>query len=339
MKSILGICDQDMEYADLLSENLGKRDSFPFEISTFENTDSASKSVNSGLITVLLISETMFLKCKEKLKRTGNIIILSEGNMDSSDLVNEDGKELKVIWKYQSSQNIKKEILRIISDDMKMEAKSHLGKKNTEIIGIYSFTRVREVSSYGLILGSLLSKKHKVLYISFKGMSYSRNLLDIKENKDITDLIYFQRNAGDRFLYSFEGLVSTIKKLDYITPAYSFADVKSVPAGDWLDVLNQIRNCCDYDFVILELSEMIDGFMEVINYCDNSVMLCDGKDLSGRVLKEFDELSDLLDYSQLKERRYTSVIPDNVKLPESSDDFIKGSFAEYVAGDYENIFN
>lgn len=330
MKKVLGICDSDSQYAELLRENLGRRENFPFEVSSFETGEAVSKAVNKGILSVLLIAESVFDKYKETNFGDTKIVILNEGyNLT----LNED-----CIWKYQSSELIRKELLSILSKDENIASFGmRVSKGKGKVIGVYSLSRIREVSSFAISLGKQLSKKEKVLYISFKGMSAGRNYLDINENKDITDLIYYQRNAKDRFMYSFEEIVSSDKKLDYITPAYSFVDVKSVPKEDWLEVISQIRNCCDYSFVILELSEIIDGFLEVLRNCDQLVMLCEEGEVEGRVMKEFNEILESMDYGDIVNKRYISVIPGRIRTPANLDELSYGDYAEYVGNEMVKI--
>lgn len=342
MKKIMGICDQDNSYAGLLSENLGKRDSFPLEISTFENVTQLKKAIGNRIISVLLISETMYIRLIEQnyninMRDEVKFIVLNEGL--------ETDNSLPKVWKYQSAENIRKEILGVISecDNISINTFEN-GSRHAKIIGFYSPYHERAESSFILTLGKIMSKDNKVMVLSYKENSGIKKYMGDRKGrgeKDITDLIYYYRSGDDKFMYSFEAsIVSSLANafgVDLITPAYSFLDVKAVKSEDWIGVMELLRKKGNYDYILLELSTLDDGLPDILRKCDLIVSLCRENEKEGHVMGDFIDLLKDLDYEDVVSRINVCSVPENVDVPKEVSDVLRSSFGEYVRKEYEDI--
>lgn len=338
MKNILGICDQDKVYADILSDNLKKRNSFPFEISNFESIDSLLRFVKKGMVKVVLISETMYeeLKIKEEsfLDNTLKIIILNEGKGFV--------EEIPTIWKYQSSENIRKEIITCISQNEDLDIKAvKVGKNQTSLIGIYSPVKYRNESAAVYVIGQNLSKKDKTLVISLKEFSELRQILDGKEEKDITDLIYYLRTSSERFIYSLEGMISTSGNMDYIQPAYSFIDLKAAQEEDWINLFNELKKLSTYRYVVIELSEIVNGFLEILRKCDIIISFCNEDRIVGNLLNNYKTLLEELEYEDVTDKTNlcTVGLAEMLSVFSKANEIMRSEFAVIVSNEMERIAN
>lgn len=340
MKSVLGICDQDIGYSNLLGENLCKRNSFPFEISTFEKIENFTKAVKRRTLSVVLISETVLTQVEEEIGVDWlsdiKVIVLDEGIGDIN--------QYSHIWKYQSSEKIKKEIMTILSDANDVTINAYRDSENTKsIIGVMSLTTGAWGSIGSLLIGDILSKNNKVLIISLKEFSALRFYINSlkagaeEEDKDITDLVYYLRNGSDRFACLYESMVSTIGNIDYVKPAYSSLDLKSIGVSDWIQLINELKKVTDYKYIVIELSPALDGLFELERECSNVILFEAAGKISERVLQDYEHFLDENEYEDLIAKTCICTVFDEKDKPMKLQDLSRNEMRITITDELEGL--
>ena len=118
-KNTLAVFDSDEEYVTKLMSYMSDRRSVPLEIQGFTDKDRLKEYIKGNDVDILLIPEGDLDEDIEAYD-TGEMMVLSEN--DSSD----DGKGHKVICKYQSSENIMREIMVNGTDNIFVEKAGRL---------------------------------------------------------------------------------------------------------------------------------------------------------------------------------------------------------------------
>lgn len=335
VKSILGICDQDVGYSNLLCENLSKRESFPFEISTFENVQSLTTTLLKRSITVVLISEEILAQVIENIGDDWmgkvKLIILDEGKGDVSNYWH--------IWKYQSSEKIRKELMEILSNSNEISISHRRENGNSFVLGVYSPFDGNLGGIGAIILGQIISKKEKVLVISLKEFSSINYYLNRNgksedsrgdEEKDITDLMYYLQSSTERFLCLYESMVMSIGDVDYIKPAYSLMDLKAINESDWIELLSELKKLGNYKYIVVEISNACENVFSLQRQCDVVLLLSYSNLLSENMIKNYEKYLEDNDYEDVMHKTSECLIPYEKDIPDRIQDLYRTNVAECI---------
>ena len=313
-KKILALCDSEEGYILRLGEVLEERSTFPFEVSVFTDIEMLKKEIKKGMIEAVLISDELVDSDKD-IETNKLVILLDNGNRIVG------GHH--TIWKFQSGESIRRELLKAYSEYTqsmegsmtKGDGRISLSHRETIIIGLYTPIGRCLQTSVAILLGQLLAKKRSVLYLNFEAFAGLRKILGCEDQKDITDLVYYMRGGANRLVYKLESLICNIGSLDYISPAASFVDLCSVDEEDWLTLINTIKMQSDYDYVILDLSEMVTGLFNVLKTCDLIYTITRKDALATAKLQQYENNLQGGEYEDVIAKTRRCEIPPISKLP------------------------
>jgi hypothetical protein len=135
-----------------------------------------------------------------------------------------------------------------------------------KVIGGYSPVRRCGQSSFLKNLGQVLGRNSKVLYLSFDPFS-GQQTSDESGRHDLQDLLYFFENDPSRLQLYLERCTVHDRDVDMILPAASFLALKGVDERIWDRLIGEIGAISVYDYLILDLSEITDGFTSLLERC------------------------------------------------------------------------
>ena len=321
MNHILAVCDSETEYAYGLVDYLNTRKGFPFEVQVFTSMENLYEFARKHPLSVALIAGKDYEKNRQKLP-VDHLILLGENreNMETG---------IKTIWKYQSCEKLAKELLEWIAGEGIL-GRPVAGGRQMQLIGIYSPVGKCLKTSYSFVLGQLLSKKNKVLYINLECYSGLGRLLKREFTTDLSELLYYLQNTPDKFAYRLGGMVERIGGLDILPPFGSYLDFVSVSCEEWIQLLKEIERGSDYEYVILDLSDAIHGLFDLLRLCNLIYTL--GRE-DGVALAKIEQYKEVLlksDYEDIwkKTRQYT--IPAIMNLPTDLMQLTFTELAEFV---------
>lgn len=318
----LAICDPDEKYMEKLQQHLISRSSFPFSVSIYRDIAEFQKENEKKEFEIILAGESMFLALEEN-KVSGMVILLQDKGMAV-------GKAGRIIRKYQSAEAIRKKILELYADWNGTVKIGGTVQKDSSLIGVYSPLGRCVQTSFSLLLGQFLAKKQSVLYLNFEPFSGLSGLLGREEEKDLTDLVYFLGNGKERFLYKLESMVSNVNGLSYVAPAYSYMDIAAVKAEDWLLLIRSLKECADYDVIILDLSELVQGLPDVLRECSYIYTLNRTDGVARHKMKEYEDLLERQEYQDILSKTKKLDFPVFKSLPATLDEMSYGELADYV---------
>ena len=322
MKDIMALCDKDEEYVYRLQELLSQRESFPFTVSGYSDREAFKQELKKRRFSLVLASEGFYRDvCELDDEGRPPMMLLKETNSIPD--------AASYIRKYQSGEKIRQEIMEKYAPRTEGNIGGK-GDKKTRLYGVFSPLGKNTQSSFSLLLGQFLAKKSSVLYLNFEPFSGLSGLMNGSGDRDLTDLVYYMQGGKERLVYKLESMVGNVNGLDYISPAFSFVDLGQVREESWLMLIETLKEMGTYDNVILDLSEMVHGLLNVLRQCDYIYTISDREGMALSRMEQYEELLKCLDYKDVLDRSLKCELPRFKKLPASIEELPYSELAVYV---------
>lgn len=326
-KGLLAICDSEEKFLYRLQELLEERDTFPFQIAIYSDIDALNRLISKGTVDVLLIEDKLYERVEA---HQDTLIILLDTGMGSMDI--------PTIWKFQSGDAIRKELLKAYSNHKSEDGEIrssgtsiHVNRKRETIfIGVYSPIGRCLQTSFSVLLGKQLAARGPVLYLNFEPFSGLEKTLSYDSDKDLTDLVYFLRGGSERLIYKLEGMTCRMGSLDYIAPASSFTDLCQVEESDWLTLVTTLKKNSNYEYVILDLSEMVTGLLNVLRQCAIIYTITKSDGRARAKLDQYEALLKELEYDDVISKTRKKEFPIFKNLPEDLQNLEYSELAQFV---------
>ena len=260
--------------------------------------------------TVLLVSQPLYERYGGEWE-AGRRIILSEGR---------DGPPGEQwIDKYQSVEAVVRKVLELASDAGLLPPAARAGgREGMKLIGVYSPVGRCLQTTFSFTLGQLLARKHRVLYLNFECFSGFGKMLRKEFQADLSDLIYFLHNRDGRFPYRLESMTQKLNGLDYIPPAFSCLDLQRVEKEEWLALLDELGQSGLYEYVILDLSEVINGLFDILKLCSAVYTIVRDDGFAAAKQEQYEALLTCLDHEDILENTKKCRLPLFRQLPQGA---------------------
>ena len=320
MNHIMAIYDQEENYAIQFINYLKMRNDFPFEVRNFSSIEKMQQFNRQQKIDVALIGEKSLADADSMLDV--QIIILSE-----TGVINTEG--LKSVYKYQNCENIIKKILILVSEGNVTQGV--ISRQNDlKIISFYTPVKRTYQTSFALIMGQMLSKKYRTLYINMEGFSGLSHLLNKKFTKDISDLLYYLQNGKKGLQYLMGSMIEKMNGLDILPPMMYQMDLISITGNEWIHLLKEIERYSDYEYLLLDLSDSVQGLYDILR--QSSVIYCMLKKDEYAVAKieQYESMLNQCSYEDLLLKTKKHILPDFKYTQLTIDKLITGELADYV---------
>ena len=321
MNHVLAVCDSETEYAYQLVDYFSNKKGFPFRVQLFTSEKTLMEYSTHHPISVALVAGKDY---SEKIREypIEHLLILGEDGI-------EEPTDVKVLYKYQSSEQIIKELLDWIA------AKGILGRisvdsKELKLIGVYSPVGKCLKTSFSFVLGQLLSKKHKVLYLNMETYSGLGQLLQRQFRADMSELIYYLQNSKEKFIYRMGSMMERAGELDILPPFDSYLDFISVSQEEWIQLFQEIERGSDYEYLILDLSDGVQGLFDILRLCDVIYTLSREDGFAMAKIAQYEEVLKKSNYEDIWKKTKHYTIPDIKNLPSGLQQLTYTELAEHV---------
>lgn len=261
MKSTkIWIADSEVSYAEAFQEYVNLKKSHLFQVRTCTEKEKLEKAFAQKEIEILLITAEWYQICKDWIRQEC-VIFLSEGSLPA------ELSMYSAVYKYQSVENILREILYFYTErDIEEEYVTGVQRENS-VIGVFSPVTIVEKNKFALALGQILAEEQNVLYLNLEECSGLSGLLG-GNHWSLADLIYYLRESKKPFLYRLNSIVQKLDRMDYIPPCESYIDFRQITVEEWRKLIHLIRTQGMYDTVVLDLGMMTGHELEVLRQCD-----------------------------------------------------------------------
>lgn len=255
-KNVLAICDSEQEYAYRLMDALSNKADFPFEMLTFTSREKLYESLQQRPVQVLLVARPDF---SEEMKDWApRVILLWEEQVPSE-------TDLPGISKYSSVVRIMKKIAETAA-----ETGNFVPFPQTDhpvhFLGFYTPVGRCLQTTLAFVTGQLLARNHRVLYLNFERFSGLETLLGRTFDADFSNLLYHLQKPPEEVLGILYQMVEPVGGMEILPPAFSGVDILKLNGKEWLRLMAILRES-RYEYVILDLSDSMQGLFEVLQNC------------------------------------------------------------------------
>ena len=333
MGQIMAIGGREELYVFRLSEYLTTQTSLPFQIQAFYDYEKLIQYMERNKVSVLLLEEALFEPEKNKLK-ADQIILLSDQDPQihflQSQKEGDEKEEYPKIWKYQSAKTIAKQILSICTQTKGNLSIPKIRTRNVRLLGIYSPIGRCLQTSFSLVLGQLLSRSKKTLYINLEPYSGFQSLFGKRHERNMSDILYFYKKRHERFYFQLNSCIESFGKLDYIPPARSYIDLLSVDEESWIGFLEAIIAQTDYEYIILDLSDYVRGLIDILNSCDYIYTITKEDGIAKAKIEQYEQMLTFTNHEDLLQRIKKCNLPVFKELQKQLEELPYSELATYV---------
>lgn len=319
---VLVLCDREEEYAQLMSDFIKRNREMPWSVHTYTNVEELMQMEKNCPIDIMAVSENAYQEELSKLRPLRTVILNESGLMKWDEFVNID--------KYQQAQNVLQSILEVYLEIADIALPRIQCSGNTRFIGIYSPVRRCMQTTFAITLSQMLSEKYRTLYLNFEHYMGISELAAQTGAKDMADLLYFLMAENDKFRLRMQTIVQHKGSLDYIPPMKSGQNLIMISPKEWGLLMNRIEELGEYDFVILDLSESMQGLFDILRLCKKVFTLMKDDWIAQGKLTEYEQMLRTYSYEDVLQKTQKCVPPKVRKIPEELEQYTKGEMADYV---------
>lgn len=347
---IMVLCDSEEEYAQLMTEFLRKQKGLPWEIHTYTDMEKLLQEEKEK-ISLLVVAESAVPKVAMQpmaaaqpkavsqpkaaaqpagdvsflyqVLEVGRLVILSE-----SGVMRWEG--VTYVDKYQEAEEVLKYLLCVYMEVAEKQLPEIRKKGKTVFVGNYSPVRRCMQTSFALTMSLLLARSHRTLYLNFEHYAGIAELLPDMQTLDLADLLYFLGGEEEKFGLRLRTLVKHMGNLDYVPPMKSGQNLLTVTPGEWLGLLGKLEEVGEYEYVILDLCESMQGVFEILRRCRRVYTLVAEDKIAKSKLLQYEQVLALYEYTDVLEKTKRLEIPRIRRLPEELEQLTKSDLAGLV---------
>ncbi len=320
--NILALCDTEEEYAQHMTEYLKAHKEAPWEVYTYTDVEELASFVKQTPVDMLVVAENAYTQEVRNLPTKKKVLLNESGVIRWEDICN--------VNKYQAAECVYREIFSAYMEVANQPLPRLVTESSARIIGFFSPIHRSLQTTFALTMGQILSQKHKTLYLNFEYCAGNAELLPDMRTKDLSDLVYFLNTDKERFLLRMQTIVQKKGLMDYIPPVKAGMTLLEVRTEEWMELLSRIAQSGDYEYIILDLSESVQGLLELLRTSDRIYTLTkDGRSARGKIA-HYERLLEMSEYDELLTKTSRYRLPRFRKIPDEIELLTKGELADYV---------
>ena len=128
-------------------------------------------------------------------------------------------------------------------------------------------------TSAALCLANLLSQKAPALVLNFEPLSGLSVLLSREFTGDLSELVYYSDCQKEKLSSHLSSILVKAGSADLVPPLQQVKDISEIRADQWLELLSALGEVTDYGYVVLDLTQMVQGLFEILDTCDLVVVM------------------------------------------------------------------
>lgn len=325
----LVLFDKEEEYAALMSDFLRKHRNLPWNVRTYTDVEKLMEQEHTREIGMLVVSESAYDEKLETLHPVKVVVLNESGVRRLEGMANID--------KYQQAESVVRELLEIYMEIMGEQPPGLTKGCNTKFIGLYSPVRRCMQTSFAVTMSQLLAAKYRTLYLNFEQYAGLAALLPDSQTRDLADLLYFLNSDKNKFKLRMQTIVRQNGELYYVPPIKVGQNLLSVTEGEWMNLLKCIEETGEYEYVILDLSEGIQGLFDILRVCTIIFTLTKDDRISEGKILQYEQVLAMCEYEDIIGKTRRCNVPKIRRLPEEPEQYTKGELADYVKMQLEDF--
>ena len=283
MEKLLAVFDTDVLYASRLLEFLKTLKWEGFEIVLFTKEESLLDFLKYQSVEILLYGGE---SSPEDLPKDNIKYII----WLSADIRQGKNKQ-EIIYKYQSAQKIGTELLSQYTRLEDVNQQSAFGEAN--LITVFSPIPGAEKISYAWSMAKELSNRRKVLFVSFEQLPTGFVIQGENSKPSMSEFLYYLKESNIDLMDQLRAYINYWERLSYLSgPSHGF-DLLSISREDVSRLLEEIKNCKEYQQIIFYLGIYTEASMEILSSSDEVYIAIRDGPYEERIEKEWERQMEL----------------------------------------------
>ena len=328
MKKIMAVYDEDPLYAERLSDYVNRKEKGIFRAQAFTSKTRLEEFSKENDIDVLLAGESLAGDASAGIRSTQTIYL-------TEDQKGQPGGEAAEIYKYQSGDDIIREVMAVYSETPGVSVIfPGISEKKKRIIGVYSPIGRCGKTSLALAIGQLLAKDEKVLFITLDTYTGFSNIFDERWKRDMSDLIYYYKQGRFHGL-RLNSVVYLLGDMAWIPPIRCPDDYNQIVPEEMADFLKKILQESDYNTIVLDIGNYDRQVLPILDICQVVYMPMKEDLFSQAKMKEFESYVDRFGTAAIKDKFFKIHIPyvtGTRRMEHFPQELLWGDMGDFVRG-------
>ena len=325
------LCDTEEEYARHMTEFLKSHKDAPWDIYTYTDAAGVVEFAGKVEVNLLVVAENAYTEEVRRLE-VGKAVLLNESGVLR-------WTNIRNVSKYQPAEEVYKELIAEYMEVAEAPLPKLAANSDTRLIGMFSPVKRCLQTSFALTLGQMLAEKRRVLYLNFEHYAGIRELMPDVQARDLADLVFFLSSDKEKFLLRLQTMIQKKGRMDYVPPVKVGVNLLEVTAEEWLEMLRRIGESGEYDYVILDLSENLQGLFSILRLCSRVFTLTKDDRAARGKLEQYEQVLALYEYEDVLKKTNQYKLPRFRRLPESIEQMTRGDLADYVRRVCEEVLH
>ena len=316
------ICDREISYAQRLAEYFRSKKTVPYEVHLYSAWEKLIAAEDPQTTVLLIVAQSQYV---EEVIGRGfpSVLLLCEDEQPREEPEN--------LSKYQSVEVIARKVQSMCMQEGKGFPQSVRHGKPMKLIGIYSpVTRCLQ-TTFAICMGQLLARREPSLYLNFEAYSGLDILLDRSFRGSVSDLVYYNDCAREKLSGQLNVMTEKMGDLDFLPPMESWISLGAIRAEQWMELFRSIEKVTQYAYCILDLSEHVEGVLEILRQCDIVYTITREDGFSQAKLRQYEALLKSTQYEDVFIKTRRCRLPIFRTLPADITMLTKGDLAEFVS--------
>lgn len=327
-QKIFAICDTEEAYALRLTEYILEKVRLPYTLHLFTQVEELQRFAQEETIEILLIAESALKVLKEEYVRqqVAQMFVLRESDAAEDGAVENNA----YISKFQSPEKIVEALAESIIGSSAYALTMTAEETQVKLIGMYSPIKRCLQTSFALTMGQILAREHRTLYFNFECYSGFGQMLKREFPMDLMDLVYYFRCDRDKLSLKLPSLIQHMNGLDYIPPLQSRMGLREVSGGQWLELCEYIAGIGQYEYMILDLDDGMDGLFDLLQKCHKIYTVTRDDSFAAAKISQYEQMLRFNEMEEIADKTVKCRFPIFRKLPDNLELMTHGELAGYT---------
>ena len=240
---------------------------------------------------------------------------------------------LESVFKFRSAALLLETILHYVE----VGAGEASRDSRTQIVSFYSPVRRSMQTSFGIVTSHILSQKGRILYLNLEGYSGFSELLTGYYSKDISDFIYSIYHSKEKFPFNTTNFIYRVGDVDMIPPVLNPMNLQEISGGMWQDVLVTLLESNRYDYIVIDISDFVQGAFEILKMSQIILAVSKGDVLAERKWQQFQMLLEGLHEEAILQKMHKVILPPGMQAITSLETYMPGAFTDFVENSLREV--
>jgi hypothetical protein len=314
--------DKEEEYTFLMADFMRNYPGVPWKIHAYTREKDLLAKEADKEIKILAVSERSYTPEIKSLKAE-RVLILGESGYKFEE-------PMETIDKYQSAEAVVQMFFQVYLEIAGEQPGRITDGNKTKFIGVYSPIKRCLQTTLALTMSEILAEKKRTLYLSFENYSSFVETEGKIGDLDLSDLVYFMSVDNEKFRLRLQSSLKQLNELVYVPPMRYGQNLLGISEEEWLMLLRKISESGLFDYVIMDLTDCIQGLPEILRICSRVYTVAKEDSIAKVKMMQYENMLSQRKYNDVLEKTERFVFPKFHYIPVTPDEYNHGEMADFV---------